>query len=867
MNQEEIIDPKNLLKAIKNIENESKGKLKVFLGMSAGVGKTYAMLELAQKKIKEGFDVVVGVVCTHGRRETQELLKGIKVIDEKIISYKDKTFSELNLDEIIKQKPDIVLIDELAHSNIPGSKHLKRWQDILEVLEKGIDVYTTVNIQHIESYKDIVEQISGISIRETVPDKILENADNIEVVDLTPQDLLQRFKEGKVYVGDTPLTALNNFFREEKLTALREIVLRFSANIVDEELNRMVYPLQTGKNWNQREKLLVIINFKQESEEIIRITKRMAFALHAPWLALYIESDKELSKEENIQLSKNLLLARDLGAEVITVPSSDPFECVSRVVKQKRITQIYAYKQAYSLKNLFHSSLIDQLSQRLQDIDIHLVRKSSKQLQINKESSPVSKNKFLSYLKVLFTVLIISSICWVLLPSIGYESVTVIFLLSIIGLGFFFSKGPIIVAAISCAIIWSNFFKYRGIINTSFLIYDAILLILFLIVSTFIAILTSKACEKEKILKKREASLSILNDIIKEIAEARTFEEVSKGVKEKVSQALDGSANIIINPKDPYTYFENDKERAVASYSFENDRVVGWSTQTLPSVKNLYIPLKSYRGVLGVLAFSPNNDQTLLPKQLNFLHTVASLIANYFERHFREEKEREIKAQKEIDKTHENILNAIASKLTPPIEQIREAYIELGKFSNNSTTKNSLMLIRKALLTLQGISEKAHSMAELSLGLIHFQKEASDVKLIIQNAFNKLQDDLKSFNVILSIQDNLPLINCDKSLIEICLINFLSNSIENSDASTRIEIECKIVLDSFVLAVLDEGPGILEGKQKEIFEKFYALPGSRSSGLGLGLSIAQSIATMHNAKIEVINRPIKGLKVSFIMPL
>jgi two-component system sensor histidine kinase KdpD len=314
-------------------------------------------------------------------------------------------------------------------------------------------------------------------------------------------------------------------------------------------------------------------------------------------------------------------------------------------------------------------------------------------------------------------------------------------------------------------------------------------------------------------------------------------------------------------------YFEDEKERSIACYAFENGFEVGFSTSTLPSAKYIYIPLKSYRGIVGVLAFRPGQLKVLLPNQLNFLQTVSQLIANYFERHFREEKEREIKAQIEIDKTYENTLRAIALKLKIPLKNIKESLSELKSVTALDKFLGPINRVQNGLNIIQSISDNAYEMACLSSGFMHFQKEPNDINLIINQACGKLKNELSAFKLKLSIQEDLPLIACDKNLLEICLVSFLKNSIGNAPISTTIEIEAKNQTNLFILAVIDEGPGIPESLKKEVFNKFYSIPGSNSSGLGLGLSIAKSIATLHNATIEVVNQPQRGLRVSLIMPI
>lgn len=373
-------DPDKLLQAIQQSERGSeRGVLKIFLGMAAGVGKTYSMLEAAQNLLKEGEDVVVGIVDTHGRKETAALLKGLKIIPLEQISYKGSTFGELNLQEILKIKPKLVLIDELAHSNIPGALHAKRWQDVVDLLKNGIDVYTTLNVQHIESIKEFIESITSISIRETVPDSIIETANFIELVDITPEDLLERLKQGKVYLADMPEIAARNFFKEDRLTALREILLRYAAEKIDHDLHSMVSTAGRSIGWKNREKLMVAISSTIHSQKLIRTTRRLAFNLNAPWIALHVDDGSSLNSYDQEILSKNLAMARDLGAEVIIVYASHVAEAITHTARQYGVTQIVIGQTGsrFSFDTLFRRTLVDQLEKNYTDFDVHIVKKTA----------------------------------------------------------------------------------------------------------------------------------------------------------------------------------------------------------------------------------------------------------------------------------------------------------------------------------------------------------------------------------------------------------------------------------------------------------------------------------------------------------
>ena len=461
MTEEQRPDPEALLSAIKQRERKLMGgSLKIFFGMSAGVGKTYAMLQEGLERLKEGVDVVIAVIDTHGRKETEELLRGYEIIPLKQINYREAIFHEMDLDAILQRKPKLALVDELAHTNVPGTRHPKRWQDVLELLDAGIDVYTTLNVQHLESRKEIVEQIAGISIRETVPDLVLERASHIELIDISPEELLKRLKEGKVYIGTQSEIAARNFFQEDRLTALREIALRFTAEKVDHDLHEMRLSLKEfGKGWTTKERLLVAISASPYSLQLIRTARRIAFNLDAPWIALYVNTGKHLSDEEKDRLANHINLSRDLGAEVITVSDPDLVKAIHRIAKQHDVTQIIIGRSGTNFfVGLWEGSLLDRLNKEMKDIDIHVIRQTPIPGVKRRRPLYIRPLTFLPYWKAIASVLGIAILGQLTKEWIGYQGVGFLFLLGILLLGLVARRGVIFAAAVFSALIWGFYF-------------------------------------------------------------------------------------------------------------------------------------------------------------------------------------------------------------------------------------------------------------------------------------------------------------------------------------------------------------------------------------------------------------------------
>ncbi len=883
MIDEDRPDPEYFLSLLKKEEiQEKKGKLKIFFGMSAGVGKTYAMLKEAQEKLQEGVDVAIGTVVTHGRRETAQLLEGIRVIPEKWINYKDTVFEEPDIDEILKQKPQLVLIDELAHSNVTGSRHPKRWQDVMEILDAGIDVYTTLNVQHLESRKDMVEDITNIPIRETVPDLILERANHIELVDITPQELLKRLKEGKVYLGPQSEMAAKNFFQEDRLTALREMALRLTAEKVDHDLHGLLTLRGRPKSWRPTERLMVAISYSPYSQQLIRMARRLAFNLDAPWIAVYVNTGVVLSEKENIFLAKNMALARELGAEVITTTDTNIAEALKRIATQKSVSQIIIGRPAKRtfmdfFTGLFEKNLLDQLSRDNIDADIHVMGQSPLPETTKSRTFRIQfLSHWMSYLAVLGFIAVLTVLNLLIEPLIGYKLIGFIFLLGILFLSLFVGSGPIFLSAILSAMIWYYYFMP---FPQSFRIAqkeDVILLLVYLMTAIINGVLMNRVKDRELILRRREERAEALYDILRQITRASSSEDVLSAVSQRIGTLLIGNCEIIIeNLKGELAFdsassiLQDEKERAVAIWVFQNGKEAGWSTDTLPSVKRFYIPLKGFKEIVGVLAFQPSVPRSLSHEETNFLYTVGQELAQYLERSFAEERVRWNRYLQQIEKVHQTILNTISKEFRGPLTLLQNVVQDLKKDKGVADSRAGLRVIQQIENTsgkLSHIVDNVLIMEQLSLEAVTIHKKYHNVQHLIQVCVGKLSKHLVHYDLKISVADPFPLIDFDFSLLEILLHNLLLNAIENSPEGTRIEIEAKTTDSHFILSILDEGRGIPPEVRERIFEKFYRIPGTKTEGMGLGLSIAKMIADLHQGYLEVRNRDRIGSIFSLIIP-
>ncbi|MBS0623157.1 MAG: sensor histidine kinase KdpD [Verrucomicrobia bacterium] len=819
---EERLDPDLLMQTLQAQEKlQGKGRLKIFLGMAAGVGKTYSMLEAAQKQAKEGINLYVGTVVTHGRAETAKLLEGLKVIPQKTIYYKDREFQEFDIDKALQIHPQLILVDELAHTNVPGSRHLKRWQDVMELLEAGIDVYTTLNIQHVESFKDIVEKIANINIRETVPDVLLELASNIELVDLSAKELIQRLEEGKVYTGELTEIAIQNFFQEDRLTALREIALRFTAEVVDRTLHMMFTSLQNRKGWRPRERLLVAIHHTLDSQQLIRAARRHSFVLHAPWIALYVDHGKMLNEQQTAMLSKNLALARQLGAEVITVKDTNLVQGIQRVAQQKGITQIIIGKTTKSLKHLFKHSIVQQLTQASSDMDVLVIQRDL----VQGPQQPISK----SFIQTKF---------------------------------YAYNLGGLAVLTLAAAAL----IPHVGLVAP---------LALFFMATFYASCVMSRLQARQAMLIKQEDSIRAIYEIVQHIAIAPSLDVLLSSFKEKVGKILNGTCEIFTHKKGSsfdvqMTNIKDPHEQAVAKWVFDHKEEAGWSTSTLSDAKYYYLPLKGFKDMVGVFAFKPEAPTFLLLDETNFLYTVTQQLANHLERCATEEVEREARAFQKMEKMYERVLRSISQQLYMPLKTLKSSVMELKNhvaFQSYPDAKTSLQQMRESLDHLIHVTDNAAEMAKLSAGLISFQKSSQNLSSLLYGCVKKAEKFLVDHDVSILVPSEPAEILCDFNLIETLILNLLMNAAEYSPPRTKIELKADVLDECLVISVSDEGPGIPEALIEKIFEKFYRVPGTQSSGLGLGLAIASSIAAIHDGHIKVNNLPGGGAKFSLELPL
>lgn len=875
MTEEERPDPEILLAALTRQEKQhTGGELKIFFGMSAGVGKTYKMLEEAQKLQKEGVDVVVGTINTHGRIETAKLLEGLKIIPEKWISYKDTVFEEFDIDEVLKLKPQLVLLDELAHTNVPGSRHPKRWQDLLELLDAGINIFTTLNVQHVESLKEIVEAITGIQIRETVPDLILERATQIEIVDITPTELLQRLKEGKVYLGDQSQIAAQHFFKEDRLTALREIALRVTAEKVDHDLHGLLSQ-GLSRGWKARERLLVAVGPSPYSQQLIRAAKRLAFELDAPWIAAHIDTGTVLNDEDQARLANNLKLADALGAEVMTTTDNDIVTALQRIARQKNISQILIGRPStFSLWNPFKENIVSRLIKENVNTDIIIVRQDSDPYVYGQGLPSYHLSSSLTtYAMTLILGALAITLGSFLAPFIGYKAVGFGFLFSILVLSLFVGQGPIFLAAILSASSWYFLFVPPTTADSE----DLAILVLYLFTATIMGILTSRIKESKQLISLAEERTGALYEIEKEIAGATSLEQMRQGVTSHLETIFPGEFDILAAKIGGQLEIEShllilnlEKEKAVATWVFQNGKMAGWSTDTLPSANCIYFPIKGLGETLGILVYHPRTHRTLSLNEMNFLETVNQQISAFLQRFSNEEKVKLATFTTQVEKMHDAIFHAFSRVFLNPLAKIvKITQILQNEAIDPGIRTKSLKQITKSTYNLQRVANNIITMSKLSSGFIHFHKDLESIQKLIHACLNDLETLKGDHPIEVLMPPNIPLAVFDFSLLELALNNLLINAIEYSLPNAPITI--KVVADekSLLISVIDEGPGIPLKVLPLVFQKFYQIhvPGSHSEGIGLGLAVSKAVVELHKGNLDIKNLDKGGVIASISLPL
>jgi two-component system sensor histidine kinase KdpD len=860
-------NPDELLASlIKEDEKNKRGKLKIFFGMCAGVGKTFTMLQTAHSEKLKGNDIIIGYVETHNRKETDELVEGFELIPRKSYNYKSISIQEMDLDAILARKPAIVLVDELAHSNAIGSRHIKRYQDVQELLENGINVYSTLNVQHIESRSETVAQITGIKVRETVPDEIFENSDEVELVDLTPEELLQRFSEGKVYTPERSKEAVENFFRKGNITALREMALRIVADRVDKQLKDYLQDNSIRGPWKSGLRLLVAIDYRQQSSRLLRWAKNLSYSMGGHIQALYVETTYTLNPKEREQLDKNFNLAKQLGIDVRINTSSDVVKAIISYAQKENITHIIVGKPRVRkiLSTLRLSNFADRLIHYSGNIDVYILGSDyhGKDRYKGKLSRPLFTSSIKQYLVICFFVFIISLACYLIQDYIGYQAVSFILLFLVSIFAIFFGTGPILLAAFLSAAIWDFFFlppPFTFHIEKSV---DVLMLIMYFIIALLSGVLTSRVRRQEKKIRIREERTNALYQLTKGLTKITGINEVSKVASDYIKKHFNLECVLLI--KDELNNLENkpqsdkgiilaENDISVANWVFNNSKKAGKYTDTLPSSNFTFYPLKSDSGNMGVVAVKHFSIFTHGEEQ--FWEACLSQISSKYEREFLREATRRTFLLSESDKLYKTLFNSISHELRIPVAAILGASDTLLEQEYQKDTRIKLYSeIKTASIRLNRLIDNLLNMSRLESGRITLQPDWCDVHDLSNSVVEDLKEELKPFKLSVVIPHNLPLVFLDYGLIEQVLHNLILNATQHAPPESQIRV--KFFYDDGVLTiqVMDRGPGFSSSEISSVFNKFYRGKNAKAGGTGLGLSIVKGYIEAHNGTVIAENR-------------
>ena len=862
------------------------GKLKIFLGYAAGVGKTYAMLQAALLRQAEGLDVVVGFVETHGRSETDALLANLEIIPRRMVIVRDTVQFELDTDAVLARQPQVVLVDDLAHTNAPGSRHTHRYQDVQELLSAGIDVYTAVNVQHLESLKDVVAQITGLTVRETIPDNVLDESDEIELVDLPINELLMRLELGKVYLPQPRGIVMQKFFRRGNLTALREIALRRAADRIDAQMRAYMQSHAIAGPWPAGERLLVCISSNPLGERLVRTTRRLAVRLNAEWIAAYVETpgSMKLSQASRDRVTQTLQLAESLGAQTVRLEGRSVAETIVNYALNRNVTRLVAGKPLRSRwrELLQGGSLLDQIVRQSQDLDVYIISGTTTAVPplgagTKTRSAGIAWAVYLRSIALVFAATLIGL---PLRDSINPTNLVMPYLVAVIVAAVWLSRASAILASLLSVIAFDIIFvpPYYAfaVDDAEYLLTFAGLLAVGLVIST----LTARAREQEIAARRRERQTAALYELSQKVAAVTDLQAIAQTAVNHMQETLGNPAaiflpfgednSLMLQAKTVEFQLEKDS-LAVASWVLRHKQVAGRHTNTLRSVGGTYLPLISSGQGIGVLAVEfPQSETPLTGEQNRLLLSYASQVALALERARLAEQARQAHLLSETEKLQTALLNAISHDLRTPLAAIT------GVLSSLHDDDDLLSKEARHEMVVTGWEEARRlnrlvgnllDMTRLESGALKVVCQPSDVEDLVGATLAQMPNRLRKRPLLLEVPAGLPLIDIDFTLMVQVLANLLDNALKYSPSDAPIVVQARQVEQELVLSVMDRGPGLPEGELEHIFDRFVRVNTDGVSGTGLGLSIAKGIVEAHNGRIWAENRTDGGASFNLAFPL
>ncbi|WNN45612.1 MULTISPECIES: two-component system sensor histidine kinase KdpD [Winslowiella] len=853
-----------------------RGKLKIFFGACAGVGKTFAMLQEGRRLREQGLDVLIGVVETHGRRETAALLDGLSVLPLKISTQQGRQYPEFDLDAALARAPAIILIDELAHSNIAGSRHPKRWQDVEELLNAGIDVFTTVNVQHLESLNDVVGSITGILVRETVPDPIFDLADEIVLVDLTPDDLRQRLAEGKVYIAGQAERAIEHFFRKGNLIALRELALRRTADRVDDQMRAWRDHKGREQVWHTRDAVLVCIGEGAGNEKLVRTAARLAAKLDAPWHAVYVETPRlhKLPGDQRRRILQALKLAQDLGAETATLSDTHEELSVLRYAREHDLGKIVIGRR--SSQRWKRDGFANRLGKLGPDLDLLIVARDEPDSALStrpvSSKSPAEKwRKPLEgcALAVAWCATLTVGASW-LFPQVADANLVMLYLLGVVIVALLYGRWPSVVASLINVASFDLFFiAPRGTLAVSDLEYLLTFAIM-LAVGIIIGNLTASMRYQARVARYREARVRQLYEVSRALSRTRSQQDIIAVSQHFIDNTFRASSELLIPDAHGQLPQPRQADAAIARWSFDNNQPAGAGTATLPGLPCLILPLTMQEKCWGLLVIEPSSlRQLMIPEQQRLIETVIVLIASALERLALTHSEEQARFSAESEQLRNSLLAALSHDLRTPLTVLfgMSEILTLDLSAVNSPYAPQANQIRQHIINTTRLVNNLLDMARIQSGGFVLRKEWLTLEEIIGSTLNAIAPLLNGRRIQTDLPAELLLVEVDGPLIERLLTNLLENAIKYAGHAAQIGIRARRTDNLLDIEVWDDGPGILHGQEKQIFDKFTR--GNKESaipGVGLGLAICQAIVTLHQGEISAENRPSGGASFHLRLP-
>ncbi len=899
--QERRPDPAELLAHAQREEARARhGRLKIFFGASPGVGKTYTMLEAVHRLARDGIDIVVGLVETHGRTETEQMLLGLDILARRSIEYRgpDGTSSpvmltEFDLDAALARKPEIIVLDELAHTNAPGSRFEKRWQDVRELLKAGIGVYTTLNVQHIESLNDVVAQITGVRVRETVPDAVVDDADEIELVDLPPEVLLERLRSGRVYVPESIDRARESFFRPGNLTALRELALRRTAEWVDRRMREYKQGQGVRAVWPASERILVAVSPSPASGKIVRAAKRMAAGLHADLLAVFVETPRtaNLPPADRDRVTQTLRLAEGLGAQTATITGSNAAAELVAFARDRNVNKIVVGKTGYSRwREAWRGSFVNNLIRLSGDIDVYVIRGDADALETARVRTQLRGGErsgaiLVRYAASLGVVVACTLLGRLVFGQLELANIAMLYLAGVVVAAVWLGRGPSVLAAVAGVGAFDYFFVPP---RHTFAVSDVQYLLTFavmLAVGLLIANLTTRLRSLADAARDRERRTSLLYGLSRELASAADARDIAAVAARHVHDALGCDAAVLVpGPVERPSGMDvlaaagspdwlDERERGVARWAFDHGRPAGVGTQALPGSPGRYQPLAGSQGKVGVLAMRPREAGELTsPSQQLLLDTVVNQIGLAFERVGLIEGQQRARVEAESERLRSALLSSVSHDLRTPLATIAGAATALQSGDLDATTRSQLTdSIVEESQRLNDLIANLMFATRLESGHIELRREWTSIEEIVGAGLARLSEAIRTRPFAARLPTDLPLVRVDNALLPQVIYNLVDNALRYTPPGTPIDISAWTTDSNVIVKVADQGPGLSDDERSRVFQRFYrgraARPTGARSGIGLGLTICEGIVKAHGGRVWSERNMPKGVAFLFSLPV